>query len=105
MSNTCQACGKPVQGGISMGGVSLCRPCAADIEIEVKQLHEQGKQVNVANIARRIFRETYSSGDYLLRDIPEELWNQAKHLSVDKNLSLREIILEALQEYIKASQK
>lgn len=87
-----------------MGGTLLCRPCAADIEMEINKLRAEGKPVNVMNIARRIFRETYSAGNYLLRDIPEELWNQAKHKAVDEGLSLRELILKALHEYLKASQ-
>ena len=100
----CQACGKPVSGGITMGGVLLCRPCAADIEVEISQLRAEGKPVNVMNIARRIFRKTYSAGNYLLRDIPEELWNQAKHKAVDEGLSLRELILKALQDYLKTTE-
>jgi hypothetical protein len=100
-TKTCVACGKPGNAHISMGGTSLCRTCSADIEIEVNKLRAEGKPVNVANIARRIFRETYCAGDYLLRDIPKELWNEAKHASIDKGLSLRELILEALESYIK----
>jgi hypothetical protein len=37
----------------------------------------------------------------LLRDIPAGLWIAAKHKAVDEGLSLRELILKALQEYLK----
>ena len=37
---------------------------------------------------------------YPLRDIPTDLWNAAKHRAVDEGLSLRELILKALGEYL-----
>ena len=100
MSRNCAACGKPIQGGISLGGTVLCRPCSVDVEMEVKQLHEEGKPVNVAFIARRLFRETHSAGDYPLRDIPKDLWDRAKHKTVDEGISLRELIFKALEKYL-----
>jgi hypothetical protein len=47
-----------------------------------------------------MFRETHSAGSYLLRDIPNDLWTQAKHTAIDKSLSLRDLILEAVRAYI-----
>lgn len=38
-----------------------------------------------------------SVGSYLLRDIPVDLWNQAKHLAVDRGVSLRDLILAGLR--------
>jgi len=99
MSN-CAACGKEVKGGISLGGTLLCRECAADVEIEIQKLREEGKQVNVAIIARKMFRESCAPGGYLLRDIPQELWDKAKHKAIDKGLTLRELILQAVKEFI-----
>ena len=83
-----------------MGGVLLCRQCEPDVKAEIDRLHAEEKPVNVATIAREIFREQYSAGNYLLRDIPEELWTAAKHVGVDEGLNLRELILKALQEYV-----
>ena len=40
------------------------------------------------------------AGNYLLRDIPAELWTAAKHRAVDEGLNLRGLILKALQEYL-----
>jgi hypothetical protein len=99
MSN-CAACGKEVKGGISLGGTLLCRECAADVEIEIERLRAEGKQVNVAIIARKMFRESCAPGGYLLRDIPKELWDRAKHKAIDKEISLRELILQAVSEFI-----
>lgn len=96
----CPACGKDTKGGISLGGTLLCRECAADIEIEVERLRAEGKQVNVAIIARKMFRESCVPGGYLLRDIPQELWDKAKHKAIDKGLTLRELILQATKEFI-----
>ena len=99
---TCDACGKPVVGGISMGGALLCRKCEPDINAEINRLHAEGKPVSTIAIARKMFRETYSAGNYLLRDIPDELWTAAKHRAVDKGMNLRELLLEALREYIES---
>lgn len=96
---TCDACGKPVVGGISMGGATICRRCEPDIQAEINRLRSEGKPVSAIAIARSIFRETYSAGNYLLRDIPEDLWNQAKHKAIDKGMDLRELILDAIREY------
>ena len=97
---TCDACGKPVVDGISVGGATVCRSCEPDVTAEINRLRTEGKLVSAIAIARSIFRETHSAGSYLLRDIPEELWNQAKHKAIDKGMDLRELILDAVREYI-----
>lgn len=99
--NTCAACGKKTAAMIGMGGVLICRECEPDITMEVNKLRDQGKSVNIAHIARAMFREQHSSGNYLLRDIPEELWNQVKHRAVDDGVSLRDLVLSALHNYLK----
>ena len=96
----CAVCGKPVKGGIVMGGVLLCRSCEPDVKAEIDRLHSEGKTVSVSRIAREMFRENYSVGSYTLRDIPEALWTAAKHVAVDEGLNLRELILKSLQEYV-----
>jgi hypothetical protein len=96
----CAACGKDTKGGISLGGTLLCRECVADVEIEIERLRAESKPVNVSIIARKMFRESCVPGGYLLRDIPQELWDKAKHKGIDKGLSLRELILQAVKEFI-----
>ncbi len=97
---TCDACGKPVVGGISIGRAMICRSCEPDVKAEIDRLQAAGEAVSVIAIARKMFRETYSAGNYLLRDIPEELWSQAKHKAIDKGMDLRELILDAVREYV-----
>ena len=97
---TCDACGKPLKGGVSMGGALLCRKCEPDVKAEIERIQAEGKPVSAIAIARKMFRETYSAGNYLLRDIPEDLWIAAKHKAVDKGMNLRELILDAVWEYI-----
>jgi len=97
---TCDVCGKPLKGGTSMGGATVCRKCEPDVKAEINRLQAEGKPVSAIAIARSIFRETYSAGNYLLRDIPEDLWTAAKHKAVDKGMNLRELILDAVREYI-----
>lgn len=79
----------------------LCKAHMADIEAEVMTLRASGKQVNVMGIARQMFREQYSTGNYILRDVPSELWDAAKRKAFNDGVSLRELILEAVQEYVK----
>ena len=97
--NFCSACGGP-KAMIGMGGAILCRDCEPDVRIEMDRLRAAGEPVNVLHIAKRIFRETHSSGSYLLRDLPDELWQQAKHRAVDDGDSLRDLILKALHSYL-----
>ena len=35
---------------------------------------------------------------YLLRDIPPSLWRRAKHTAIDKDMTLRELLLKALEK-------
>lgn len=100
MNRQCAACGTTKNVGISLGGVLLCRDHYQDISAQVEQLRSEGKQVNVAGIARQMFREEFSTGNYILRDIPKELWDTAKHKAFDEGISLRELVLTAVQQYL-----
>lgn len=96
----CDACGNP-KASIGMGGAILCRDCEPDIRVEMDALRQAGKPVNVLHIAKRIFRETHDAGNYLLRDIPDDLWVKAKHRAVDDGSSLRDLVLKAIHTYLK----
>lgn len=37
--------------------------------------------------------------NYLLRDIPPSLWRRAKHVGVEEDITLRELLLKALDKY------
>jgi len=70
----CDACGKKVSGGADIDSVLICKDCAVDIREEINNLKTKGKTVNVKHIARKLFKAEHSAGNYLLRDIPDELW-------------------------------
>lgn len=97
----CAACAKPVKGGIALGSTLLCRQCEPEVSLEIDRLRTEGKPVNASHIAHRIYKETHSGGNYQLRDIPEDLWNKAKHRAVDDGDSLREVVLKSLHAYLK----
>ena len=59
---TCDACGKPLKGGISMGGALVCLKCEPDILAEINRLRAEGKPVSAIAIAKSIFHEIYSVG-------------------------------------------
>lgn len=98
--NLCAACGKIVAGGIGLGGTLLCRQCEPAVSADIQNLRSKGKPVNAAHIAHRIYKETHSGGNYLLRDIPEDLWRKAKHRGADDGDSLRDVVLKALYAYL-----
>lgn len=56
--------------------------------------------MNAIGIARTMFRETHSAGNYILRDLTQELWDKAKHKAVGEG-SLRDVILNTLRAYLK----
>ena len=97
---TCDACGKPIDSGVVIGGATVSRSCEPEVKAEIDRLQAAGKPVSAIAIARKMLRETCSAGNYLLRDIPEELWTAAKHKAVDKGMDLRELILDAIRKYI-----
>ena len=43
--------------------------------------------------------------DYLIRDFPEVLHKAAKHQAVDESITLRDLILKAIEEYLKRVKK
>jgi hypothetical protein len=100
MEKRCAACGQEVIGEIVMGSTLLCRQCEPDVNIEVERLRAEDKPVNVAHIARRMYRERVSTSEYLLRDIPEELWDRVRHRAIDDKCSQREVVIAALRHYL-----
>jgi len=99
MRKICTACGKPLQGSLQIGGTLLCRTCGPIISQEITRLREEEKPVNVLHIAMRHFREVSDPQAYPLRDIPGDLWTAAKHAAVEEQMSLRELLLDALRRH------
>jgi len=95
----CDSCGSP-KAFLGIGSASLCRSCEPEIRVEMDRLRADGKPVNVLHIARRIFKETHSGGNYLLRDFPAELWKQAEHRAIEDGGSMRDLILNAILKYL-----
>lgn len=95
----CDACGS-TKASIGIGGAILCRSCEPEVRIEMDKTRAEGKPVNALHIAKRMYRETHSGGNYLLRDIPNELWDKAKHRAVDDGDSLRDLVIKAIHLYL-----
>jgi hypothetical protein len=101
MDRRCDACGRTGGVMIGMGGALICRKCDPDVRAEMERLRAEGRPVNVMHIARRIFRETNKSGDYLLRDIPADLWARAQDRAAKSGETLRDLILRAIERETK----
>lgn len=97
MSGNCAACGR-ANARNSIGGTLVCAECRPIVQERLESARAAGKTADAAKEARALLRET--SQDYLLRDIPADLWQQAKHLAVDRGVSLRDLILEALRRLV-----
>ena len=67
---SCDACGSD-KGSIGMGGATLCRQCAADIQDEIDQLRAAGKPVDVMRIARRMYRESHKRSQITINLQPD----------------------------------
>ena len=95
----CDACGKS-KSFVSVGGAALCRECDPVVREQMNALRQAGKPVNVLHIARRLYKETYSGGNYLLRDYPDELWKRLQHQAIEEKCSVRDLILRAVDQYL-----
>lgn len=96
---TCAACGS-TKRLTSLGGTLLCVDHYHDLSAKAQELHAEGNTVDVGKMAREMFRAQFSAGAYLLKDIPAELWDEAKHKSIDTGETLREMLLAGLREYL-----
>lgn len=100
MEKRCAACGQEVIGGIVMGSTLICRQCEPDVSREIGWLRAEGKSVNVGHIARRMYRDRVVTSEYLLRDIPGDLWDSVKHRAIDDKCSQRDVMIAALRQYL-----
>lgn len=98
----CDACGKP-QAFIHYGGAMLCRACDVDVQQAVSMARENGaRNVSALAEARKIFRSQFAGGDIILKDVPADLKARAQSAAEAAGLSLREFVLQAMDEKTKA---
>lgn len=55
--------------------------------------------IKIIKITQLMPNKNSSKTDYLLRNIPREVWRQAKHTAIDEGITLRELLLKAVAEY------
>lgn len=98
---TCDCCGTQVNGGTFIGGAMLCRKCLPDVQAEIDKQRAEGKNsISAIGIAKRIYRETFSAGDYLLRDVPSLLMQEMKERALKEGGSVRDLILVSVSQYL-----
>jgi hypothetical protein len=86
---------------VGMGGAMICRQCDPDVRAEMDRLRAEGTPVHVIAIARRLFRQVNRGSDYVIRDFPADLREKAEARAGQDNDSLREVILRALEGYLR----
>lgn len=99
-SKNCIVCGERRSDAI--GGVILCQLHAAEVWEEIDQLRAEGKPVDAARIAYRLRRA--QGQDYIIRDIPADLWQRAKAAAALQGSTLRETVVEALRNIVEAAE-
>lgn len=92
---TCDACGRELRGGISIGGTILCRNCAPEVESEIQAVRSAGKPVSAARIAAKMRKATLH--EYILRDIPPELWERVQAVSARRGQTAKDFILDSIR--------
>lgn len=97
MMPACSGCGA-TPATHSLGGVMLCATCRPIVLERLEAARSAGQTADAAKEARALLRETAQT--YLLRDIPADLWQQAKHVSVDRGQSMRDLLLSGLRKEI-----
>ena len=43
--------------------------------------------------------------NYLIREVPKELWDALKHRAIDESLSLKDLIIKIFREYLEEEGK
>ena len=97
-SKTCDACGADLRGGTSIGGTILCRACAPLVEDEIASIRAAGKPVSAARISAKMRKATLH--DYILRDIPPELWERVQAVAARRGQTARELIMTAIRSAV-----
>jgi len=84
---------------MARSGFYFCRLHEAEINREIEQLREKGKTVNLGRIVLAMRGE--DPRNYLIRDIPDELWRMVKSKASQEGRTIREMLLDALRDYVK----
>ncbi len=95
----CDACGNP-KASNETNKAMLCPDCAVDVKTEIKKLRQEGKPVNALHIAKKLLKENHRLSDIRIRDIPEDFKKTLQHRATDEGISLRELHLIALYQYL-----
>ena len=102
MKRPCHACGRVVPAGITTGGAFICHSCEVDVQEKITRLRLHGKMVNVRHVAKALLRERHSEqGRWVLEDPPAELWKLVKNHADQYNINMRDVVLTAVDEYLK----
>ncbi len=100
MKYLCSVCGKIPTSGTMTGKILICDECEPEIQAEIDRREDAGELVNMTHITRKIFRRKNPNSITLqIRDMPEDLQNAIKTYACEENISVREAVLIALQNY------
>lgn len=90
----CAVCGRP-DAHRSVGGVVLCNEHYPVLLERLEAARVAGQPADATKEARALLRET--AQDYILRDIPADLWRSAKIAAAERGVSLRDLLLDSLR--------
>lgn len=97
MTKFCDMCGEPLQSThIAVKNCKVCHECEQSLLLELHKAKAVGNRLNALQIARDHYKQHYSGGNYMLRDISKVLKGRVADLALENKCKIRDVILAAL---------
>ena len=96
----CDSCGKETERPEQVDKAVLCETCAPEIRAELERRRKDGITPNALYIAHKRLRAR-GTKEHMIRDVPAEWWKQVQHRAIDEGTKVRELVIKAIDEYLK----
>lgn len=98
----CEVCGEikdcaPVEGAV------VCEACAPEFRQALDKARQSGAWGRARDahfVARSLLRERGGTTQMILRDVPAPAYRTLKILAAEQGITMRELVLTALDEYV-----
>lgn len=103
----CEVCGEikdcaPVEGAV------VCEACAPEFRQALDKARNSGAWGRARDahfVARQLLRDRGGMSQMLIRDMPAPAYKAIKVLAIERGVTVRELVLSALAEYIQRHKK
>lgn len=100
----CEACGN-IAACETLEGAAICADCAEDFRRaldEARSGEAWGRARDAHYVARNMLRERGGTTQLLLRDLPAPVVKAFKRRALDEDVTVRELFLAAVENYLKS---